>query len=164
MNALRHMKTTMRSSAGFTLMEVIVAVGILSLVITAFGSGVLQVVSVQQFWRDDVVATRELRRAGTWFAGDALNAVTTSLADGAAPSSTVTLNWTSGGSAVTSAYAISGGNLVRTFGGQQLAVARDVSSVAFSLSGKLLTFTLTVNAGETKTDGRTLQTYLRKMQ
>ena len=92
MITLRDVRTTVRSSAGFTLMEVIVAVGILSLVITAFGSGVLQVVSVQQFWRDDVTATRERRQASTWFAGSALDTVTTSLADGAAPSSTVTLN------------------------------------------------------------------------
>ena len=157
-------RTLARSSSGYTLMEVLVAVGILSGVIAVFGTGVFQITSVQRYWRDDVTSKRELRRAGTWFAGDALNAVTTSLTDGAASTNTVTLNWTSGGSAVSSTYSISSGNLIRNFGGQQLAVARDVSTVAFSLSGKLLTFTLTINVGDSGTESRTLQTFLRQMQ
>ena len=59
------------------------AVGILTLAMGLVGRGVFQVLSIQRFWRDDVVATRELRHAGSWFAGDALNAEAIDLADGA---------------------------------------------------------------------------------
>ena len=51
-----------------------VAISIITVVSALFASGVFQVLSIQRFWRDDVVATKELRRAGSTFAGDALNA------------------------------------------------------------------------------------------
>ena len=155
---------TARSAAGYTLIEVMVAIGITSLVVGIFGTSVYQVVSLQTYWRDDVGANRELRRAGTWFSNDSLNAVTTSLTDGAASVNTLTMNWVSGGSNVSATYSVSNDELIRNFEGQQLPVARDVSSATFSISNKLLTFTLTVNSGDIATESRTLQTYLRKMQ
>ena len=70
-------------ASGFTIAEVTVAVGILTLALALVGSSVFQSLSIERFWQDDVVATKELRHAGSWFAGDAMNAETTDLIDGA---------------------------------------------------------------------------------
>ena len=52
----------------------LVSISILTIVVGIFGSGMFQVRSIQRFWTDDVRAVREVRHAGSWFAGDALNA------------------------------------------------------------------------------------------
>lgn len=64
----------LRSSRGFTLIELLVSMSILTVVVGIFGTGMFQVLSIQRFWTDDIVAVREVRHAGSWFAGDALNA------------------------------------------------------------------------------------------
>ena len=62
------------SSEGFTLVEVLVSVSILTVVVGMFSAGLFQVFSIQRFWTDDIKATKTVRHAGSWFAGDALNA------------------------------------------------------------------------------------------
>jgi prepilin-type N-terminal cleavage/methylation domain-containing protein len=153
-----------RSSSGFTLVEVMVALGILTLIFTFFGSAVFQVLSTQRGWQDDVEAIRTLRHAGSLFAGDALNAETTSLTDPAAPVSSVTLNWNdSNNVAHTSTYSLSGDLLSRDYDGASRIAAEGVTSAGFSLSGKLVTFDLVVNAARGATKSRSLRTYLRNM-
>ena len=71
MQTIRHI---LGSSRGFTLVEVLVAVSILTVVVGIFGAGMFPVLSIQRFWTDDLNATRKARHAGNWFAGDALNA------------------------------------------------------------------------------------------
>ena len=134
MRRITDLGNVFRSSSGFTLIEVMVALGILSLIVAIFGTAVFEVVSLQLTWQGDVTATHEMRRAGGWFAGDALNAQTTSLTADAAPASSVTLNWTSGGEPQAVTYSLSGTELLRDSGSQQLPVARDV------VKGRLLAY------------------------
>lgn len=89
----------LRRSRGFTLVESLVAVGIMTMMLGLVGGGIFQSLSMEKFWLDDVVATREVRHAESWFAGDAMNAeeVCTSagveLAPGATSIGTVMLVW-----------------------------------------------------------------------
>lgn len=151
--------------AGFTLMEVVVAVGILGLVLAIVGGSLFQALSIDRFWREDVVATRELRHAGSWFASDALNAATTSLVDGAPPANVVALAWTgTSGASHAATYSVSEGNLLRSFDGVLAVLVQGVVSASFSLSGKVLTFDLTVAAEQGGTASMSLKTYLRMLK
>ena len=153
------------SSRGFTLVEVLVTVGILTLTLGMVGGGLFQSLSIERSWRDDVLATRELRRAGSWFAGDALNAEATDLIDGGGPVTSTALTWTDeAGANHTATYSLSGDNLVREYDGLQLVVARRVVSLGFSQSGKVLTLNLVVRAEEGGTESSTLETYLRALK
>jgi len=151
-------------SAGFTLVEVLVAVGLITLALGSVGSGIFQALSVERYWRQDVVATKELRHAQSWFAGDAINTATTSLVEDDPPASSVTLGWTDPDGVTHSAtYAVYGSSLTRTFDGSQITMASHVTSASFSLSDRVLTFQLTVGAEQGTTDTASLSTYLRMM-
>ena len=157
-----------RSSSGFTLVEVLVAISLLTVVLGMFGGSVFQVLSIQRFWRDDVIATKEIRHAESSFAGDAFNAASVDLAGCGAPPC-VTLAWTDNSGVPRQAiYALSGDDLIRQFvvattTVSQRPVARNVVSAGFSLSGKVLTFSLEAKASRDRTATSTLQTFLRKL-
>ena len=170
------LKRSLAGSAGLTLIEVVVAVGITSLAVGMIGAGLFRVHSIQGFWRDDVVATKELRRAGSILAGDALSAQNvldspppTGTLLGcvpASPASTVTfiLNDTAGVHTVT--YSVTGEDLVRTYDGAPRTVARGVASasVGFSLCNNLLTFDLAVKSDRNSTESLNLQTQVRNLE
>ena len=151
------------SSPGFTLAEMLVGMSIMAVGIGLIGGGIFQALGVERYWFDDVVATKELRHAGSWFAGDAMNAETV-LIDGVPPGSRVTLTWTDSGSVPhTAIYSLSGSNLLRDLDGMQITLARRVVSADFSLSGKVLTFAMEVAADRGGTESTSLQTYLRRL-
>ena len=74
MSSKRPVRRILKDMWGFTLVELLVSISILTVVTGIFGAGMFQVLSIQRFWTDDVKAVREVRHAGSWFAGDALNA------------------------------------------------------------------------------------------
>ena len=165
MSAVAGMKRRAKGSAGFTLAEILVAVGILTLLTGLTGDAIFQTFSLQRTWRDDVSATRDLRHAGSWFAGDALNAETTDLVDGSPPVDHVSLSWTgSDGAYHTATYNLSGGVLSREFDGNVSDTARGAVSVGFSLSGSVLTLTLAVEAEQGTIRSISQRTYLRALQ
>ena len=160
------------ASLGFTLIEALVAVAILSLAMGVIGSGFSQVFSFQTSFKDDAVATKDLRHAGSWFAGDALNAKIvldnngSPLACGSAATS-VTLTWSgSDGTVYSSIYRVSGDSLERVYDGAANVLARRVvpNSIGFSLCGNLLTMDLELEAEPETTEIISLQTYLRKLE
>ncbi len=140
-----------RSSRGFALLEVAVALSILSMGIGLIGTSVFQVLSIQRHWQDDRVATKDLRHIGSWFAGDALNAETV-VFGGTAPAPTVTLSWVDSSDPLnlvfhSSVYGLNGGTLTRNNDGIVTTLADNVDSAAFSLSGRVLILNMTVNSG-----------------
>lgn len=148
--------------AGFTLLETLVAVGILATLLSLGSHALYQASSVRWSWQSNMTSVRDLRQSGSWFAGDALSAVTTSLTDGAAPVGSVTLTLTdSSGVSHTTSYAVTQGNLVRTYDGKAMTMAGGVTAAAFSLSSKILTLQLTTAAAPGQTESSTLKTYLR---
>lgn len=152
-------------STGFTLVEVLVAVGILTLAVGMVGGGVFQSGSVSGSWRSGAIAVKEWRDAQSWFSADALNAETTDLVNGSPLVDAVTLTWTDrDGVPHIVTYSLSGSDLIREYDGVETPVARRAVSVGFSLSGSVLTFDLEVEAGGGATESTSLQTYLRMLR
>lgn len=163
-------------SRGFTLIELMISVSILSVVTGIFGAGMFQVLLVQRFWTDDIKATRQVRHAGSWFAGDALNATNVLDAGGVnrltcTPNPAVqqvTLTWTdSSGSPHNAVYNVSGDKLQRDLdsSGAPLILAERVvtNSVSFTLCGNTLRLNMDVLADRNSTDTLDLMTFLRKL-
>ena len=150
----------LKQCSGFSLVEVSVAVAILSLGTTLVGGAIFQVLSIQRFWEDDRIATKETRHAASWFAGDALESTATDLVDGAQPVSAVTLTLDTGN--VT--YGITGDKLIRDVGTAQNTVSQRVISVNFSLSDQLVTMALEVTGSRGTSETLTQQTYLRLLE
>ena len=155
------------------MIEVLVSLGLLSMVVGLAGSGIFQVLSFERYWQDDMTATVDMRRAGSRFAGDALNAEDAKDSLGArvgcppdVPASSVILSWTdTSGGPHAAAYSISGGSLVRVFDGQQNGMARRVvaNSLQVSLCQRLLTLNLQVEGARGSIETIQLQTYMRKL-
>ena len=147
----------LKQCCGFSLVEVSIAVAILSLGTTLVGGAIFQVLSIQRFWEDDRIATKETRHAASWVSGDALEATATDLVDGAQGVETTTLTLDSG--AVT--YSLAGSKLIRQAGAAQNTIASSVVSVNFSLAGQLMTMALEVTGSRGTTETLTQHTYLR---
>ena len=173
---MKQIRTILRSSEGLTLIELLVSVTILTVVVGIFGAGMFQVLSIQRFWTDDVKATREVRHAGSWFAGDALNATEVYDAGGSTrltctPSPDVeqiTLAWTDT-SAVdhTAVYNVVGTELLRTFDSSSfplvLATGVVADTISFTLCGNTLRLNVSIEADRSTTDSLDLITYVRKL-
>ena len=146
-----------RSQRGFTLIEVLVSVAILSMVMGTVGTALFQALGTERTVVDDGLAINELRRAISYFSGDVKMAQDTDLVDGGAPVSSCTLSWidefADAQVSHSSSYAVVDDGLVRTYDGNAHTVARRVVSVSFSRTGQTITIQLEVNAapGITKT-------------
>jgi prepilin-type N-terminal cleavage/methylation domain-containing protein len=173
---MKKVRNILSSSKGFTLIELLVSVSILTVVVAIFGTGMFQVLSIQRFWTDDVNAVREVRHAGSWFAGDALNAIDV-LDDGGvtrltcAPNPTVeqiTLTWTDPvGAAHNVVYSVTGDELLRDFdsSGTPMVMATSVvaDTISFTLCGSTLRLNVDVLGDRDTTDRLDLITYVRKL-
>ena len=94
MSGLGTLRKLLVQTSGLTLVEIVVALGILSIIGVMVTNGTFQIVRIQGTWRAEVIATKDLRHAGSYFAGDVMNAVTTTPVAGASATTTVTLHWT----------------------------------------------------------------------
>jgi prepilin-type N-terminal cleavage/methylation domain-containing protein len=162
MKILTILKKLARDSSGVTLVEMLVVVSIMSIGLALVGTTVFQSLAIEKYWHEEVVATRELRHAGSYFAGDALRAESVSLLDSSPPEDNVTIQWIDGaGNPHTAFYSLTGDNLVRQIDGVQIIVARRVVSLGFSLNARTLTLDLEVQAEQGTTESISLDTYLR---
>ena len=159
------MKKLWRSQRGFTLVEVLVGVGILGIIMGTIGAALFQALGTQAEVRDDGHAIDELRRGLAWIAQDVKMANSTNLEDGASAVPTVTLTWTDNfndaGASHTSSYALVEDRLVRTYDGSGHVVGRRVVSVSFSRSGSTVTAQFEVDAGEGTTRTLSVRTVMR---
>lgn len=150
---IKVLKKLLNGQRGFTLVEVLVALGIMSAIGSVLVGTLHQMSNFTSRGNAQVSVSADLRTAFHWMAEDMKMANTTDLVDGAPAVSTVTLNWTNqyeGASTPHSAnYCLVGTELRRTSDGSACnvgtthTVARNVSSVEFSLAGKLVTVALT---------------------
>lgn len=169
-------KNILGSSRGFTLIELLISVTILTVVVGIFSTGMFQVLSIQRFWTEDVNAVREVRHAGSWFAGDALNATDVLDAGGVTrltctPSPSVeqiTMTWIdTSGTPHNVVYSVSGDELQRDLDGSgtPLVLADGVvaNSISFTLCGNTLRLNVDVLGNRNTTDQLDLITYVRKL-
>ena len=161
---------TLGNSAGFTLIEMLIAVSLISVATGIAGSSIFRVLSIQRFWKDDVSSVRDLRHAGSWFTADALKAqnVLDDLGDVLVcdiPTDNVTLVLINTEGTYTASYSLTGDTLVRSLDGVDLIIVDEVipGSAVFTLCDKMLTFDLTVEAGLGDTETMSLRTFLRRL-
>ena len=143
-----------RGAEGFTLVEMLVGITLLTIVMSTIGTSSFQALKTQQRVSQDGLAINELRKGLGWFAEDAKMATSTNLTDGAPAATTVTMSWrdyfnATGTSGVlhTASYALNGDRLERTYDDSSThTVARDVVTALFSLASNTVTAQIEVNA------------------
>ena len=180
MDKIRNIRKVLAGSSGFTMVEVLMAVSIISVALGVVGSGIFQVTLVQRNWADDTLASKDLDNAAAWFAGDALNAedvldapppggtpiVEDCAEPPANPATTVTLTWTdTSDNPIEATYSTANGELTREDGAaiRTSIISTRVQSLGFSLCGSLLTVNLEVQGEGNTTETSTMRTYLRKL-
>lgn len=145
----------MRES-GFTLVEMIITVAITGLIVGLLGTAIYQIFTVSEYGNDRLAALHELQNAASWFN---LDGQQTKAATGG---STLALTL-SDNSTVT--YTISGTQLLRTAGSNQMTLARNITSASFSISvsSRLMTMQLTSSpqGRDNVTENGTYQVWLR---
>ena len=173
---MRQPRHILGSSRGVTRTELLVSVSIWPVVESRVGTGMFQVLSIQRFWTDDINAVREVRHAGSWFAGDALNATDVLDSSGVdrldcSPDPSVeqvTLTWSdTSGATHNAVYSVAGDQLLRDFDGNGtplvLATGVIANSTSFTLCGSTLRLNIDVVGDQETTDNLNLITYLRKL-
>jgi len=127
---------------GITLVEVLVATAITGLIAGALGTAIHQFITTSERGNQELRALNDVRNAGHWLNLDGQRTEATNLADGAPPAATMTLSWTRAGQVHTSTYSLSGTELKRDLNGAVTTIARHVSTVGFSVAGRLATVTI----------------------
>ena len=124
-------------SRGFTLMELMVSLAILSAVLGALGTAFSQALVTGTTISDDSLTITELRKGLSWFAEDVKGAK--SAVNGGCGAVTLTLNWEeySDPDVIphTICYSVAGDRLMRNYDGTAYPIARHVvpGSVSFSI-------------------------------
>ena len=133
----------LEDSRGFTLVEMLVGITLLSVTMSTIGVGLFQALGTQSSVVDDGLAINELRKGFSWFAGDVKMATSTNLDPGGGTSPSVMMSWKDQFNDVdithTSTYAMDGDRLVRTYTSNATStshtIAHRVVSVSFFLNG-----------------------------
>ncbi|MBI2856107.1 MAG: type II secretion system protein [Chloroflexi bacterium] len=128
---------------GFTLLTLVVGLGILGLLSSSAGAVVSQSVRSSYKGNDTLGAFNTIENAGFWISRDGRMADTTDLINGGGPVSSVTLQWIDqfdlGSVQHSSTFELVGNEVRRTYDGVTRTLARNVSSLSFSLSNSLIT-------------------------
>ena len=126
---------------GITLVELIIATAITSLIVSGLGTAIYMMITVTERGNNEMSALHDIRNAAYYVNTDAQMASITDLEEGAEPVDNLSLEWTDGyGNSHSSSYWLSGTELQREYDSATSTVARYVSSVEFSISGSVLTF------------------------
>jgi prepilin-type N-terminal cleavage/methylation domain-containing protein len=147
----------MKRQEGMTMVELITAVAITGIIIVFLGTAVYHIITVSEYGNDEFTASHEVQNVAYWFIKDGQEAKT------AVGGSQLILTLADN-SIVT--YALVGTNLRRTAGSLQTTLARNISSVTFSVNNRLATMYLTsapVGRNNVSENG-TYMVYLRPVE
>ncbi len=149
------MKWLRSASLGFTLTEVVIGMGILTIVTGSVGVATMQTLESRTMEREDSLAAFELRKGLSWIAEDASMAATTDLIDGGPAAPSIVMDWVDKfqdlGTPHTASYIVVNGALIRTNDGVAHPVAQRVVSASFLRSGKTLIAQLEVRVNSQTT-------------
>ncbi|MBM3939995.1 MAG: hypothetical protein FJ318_03695 [SAR202 cluster bacterium] len=158
---MKRLRALLSGSAGTTLVEAIVYIGLLTGFVASIGTGIHQALRAEPLIADDGYADNELRRGLGWIAIDVHQA-----REATAPTcETLTLTWkdyfADAGVDHTVTYALSGDNLVRTYDGTPTVVAHRVESVCFTVGGRAVTADVEVRGKPDTTETLSVKAMMR---
>ncbi len=124
----------MKGQRGFTLVELLIATATTGLIVSFLGTAIYQIITIPEYGNDRMIAMHELQNAAHWVSLDGQMARTASGGDELA----LTLP---DDSSIT--YSLVGTELRRTAGESQMTLARNISSISFSVENRIITMTIT---------------------
>ncbi len=131
---------------GFTLISMLISLSILGVLGSSAGVAISQSIRISEKGHNQLTALHEIENAAFWIGRDGRMAASTDMVDDALPTSSVTLQWTDrfGLDSVdhASTYQLVGTEIRRTYDGVTRTLARNISSLDFSLSGQLITVSI----------------------
>ena len=134
---------------GFTLIEIMAVMAVGGMIMTVALLSIYQVVWGSARTNDQVAALTDVNYASLWIKKDLQMAQYTDLTEGV-PQSSVVLSWIdntgwAGDNAThhSANYILSGTELVRTYDGTPRVVGRYISSIGFTLEGRVITCSIT---------------------
>jgi prepilin-type N-terminal cleavage/methylation domain-containing protein len=139
---------------GFTMVEMVIATALMGLIVSFLGTGIYQMLTITEYGNDRLTAMHELQNAAYWFNLDG------QAATGADASGELVLT-TSDNPSIR--YSLSGTNLIRTAGGDDMILARNIINASFSIDNRLLTMFLTSapDGRDNTSENGTYKVYLR---
>ena len=137
----------LKKQRGFTLVEILLAMGITALITGVLGTAIFQIFDRTASGQDTLRALSDIQNAGQWLYLDGEKAATSDLIDNAPPVTAMTLSWSTEGTPHTATYTLTGPALVRNHNGVETTVARYLSGAEFSISDDLIAIKLTSTPG-----------------
>ena len=150
----------MRSQSGFTLVELLVALGVMSLILPTVITSIYQIARGTTQINNELIIQQDIELASSWFTRDlALASSSDDVEDGAPPIDHMLIRWidqtgwaVEGEESHYVEYTLVAPNLYRNYDGNITIVARHVSSIAFSRVGSYITIAMT-STSEDRTVG-----------
>jgi prepilin-type N-terminal cleavage/methylation domain-containing protein len=144
----------MNGQQGMTMVELIVVVAVTGIIIAFLGTAIYQLMTVTSYGNSRLIAAHELENAAYWLNRDGQQATAASGGSGLA----LTL---SDNSSVT--YSLAGTELRRSAGGDSMILARNITSLDFSISSRVITMSLTSSpeCRDDASENGTYRVYLR---
>ena len=145
----------MRSQSGFTLVELLVALGIMSLMLPTVITSIYQIARGTTRITNELRIQQDIELASSWFTRDLALAMTTDVQDSSVspfpePVGSMRVDWidqtgwaVEGSEAHYVEYTLIAPNLYRNYDGNITIVARYVSSIAFSREVTYITIAMT---------------------
>jgi hypothetical protein len=126
----------MKGQKGMTMAELVVAVATTGIIVVFLGTAIYHIITVSGYGNDRLIATHELENIAYWFNIDGQGAQT------ATGGPTLTLIMADDTSIT---YALAGTEMRRTASGNQMTLARNITSASFSIDNRVITMSLTAS-------------------